>query len=176
MTGSAAFFPDRERMVADEGSRLADRGSDERLAAGSVRGRDGRCAPGRGELPAGTVDAVASGCGARRGDTDADGRGLRRDSADVVPTAAIPSGSDLIAAERQRQLDSEGWSPEHDDEHDQGELAAAAAVYAMPDLYDEWWPWDESWYRPGTPIRELTKAGALIAAEIDRRLRAGEQP
>lgn len=85
------------------------------------------------------------------------------------------TGAELIAAERQRQVEAEGWTPEHDDEHDNGELARAAAVYTMPELHDEWWPWSEGWYRPGTPIRELTKAGALIAAEIDRRLRAGEQ-
>jgi hypothetical protein len=32
----------------------------------------------------------------------------------------------------------------------------------------ELWPWDESWWKPGDRIRELAKAGALIAAEIDR--------
>lgn len=36
------------------------------------------------------------------------------------------------------------------------------------------WPWDAEWWKP-TPddrIRELVKAGALIAAEIDRLRRA----
>jgi hypothetical protein len=31
------------------------------------------------------------------------------------------------------------------------------------------WPWDYDWWKPSDdPIRNLTKAGALIAAEIDR--------
>ncbi len=35
-----------------------------------------------------------------------------------------------------------------------------------------WWPWGKSWWKPSDdPIRDLEKAGALIAAEIDRRLR-----
>lgn len=85
------------------------------------------------------------------------------------------NGVALIAAERQRQIESEGWTPEHDDEHGDGEIAAAAACYASP----AWsrmrshqppllWPWDEQWWKPGDRIRELVKAGALIAAEIDR--------
>ena len=36
-----------------------------------------------------------------------------------------------IAAERKRQIESEGWSAEHDDDHDSGELASAAACYAI---------------------------------------------
>lgn len=31
------------------------------------------------------------------------------------------------------------------------------------------WPWDRKWWKPSKdPIRNLVKAGALIAAEIDR--------
>jgi len=31
------------------------------------------------------------------------------------------------------------------------------------------WPWEASWWKPSDdPIRNLAKAGALIAAEIDR--------
>lgn len=37
-----------------------------------------------------------------------------------------------IAAERQRQVSAEGWTPDHDDEHGYGELAQAAACYADP--------------------------------------------
>lgn len=37
------------------------------------------------------------------------------------------------------------------------------------------WPWDaDAWKPTQDPIRQLVKAGALIAAEIDRRQRAGE--
>lgn len=80
-------------------------------------------------------------------------------------------GARLIAAERQRQIEVEGWTAEHDAEHDHGELARAAAAYAMqsPMLF----PWDDTWWKPvpADRIRELEKAGALIAAEIDRLLR-----
>lgn len=90
-------------------------------------------------------------------------------------------GVALIAAERKRQVESEGWTPEHDDVHEMGELPAAAMCYAaecveedivqVADEYfaSDWWPWDASWWKPSDdPIRNLVKAGALIAAEIDR--------
>jgi hypothetical protein len=97
------------------------------------------------------------------------------------------SGVELIAAERQRQIDEEGWTPEHDNGHYTGDLGRAAACYAMPpasrDLIGEdtenrwppdWWPWGEEWWKPSPNdrIRELVKAAALIVAEIDRLQRA----
>lgn len=88
------------------------------------------------------------------------------------------TGAELIAAERQRQISEEGWTADHDNEHEDGEMAKAACCYADHDdicrrRYDEspheHWPWDEEWWKPsGNRIRDLTKAGALIAAEIDR--------
>ncbi len=89
-----------------------------------------------------------------------------------------------ITNERMRQVNEEGWSLEHDDSLKGGELARAAACYAMPSetrsamiwnvsLRFRMWPWSEGWWKP-TPddrIRELTKAGALVAAEISRLLR-----
>ena len=99
------------------------------------------------------------------------------------------TGVDLIATERLRQISEEGWLPDHDDGHFKGELAEAAACYAYvkkaPFRTDRTngdgrlvavpfrWPWDGSWWKPcpDDRVRELTKAGALIAAEIDRLLR-----
>jgi len=43
--------------------------------------------------------------------------------ADVVMTE--------IAAERRRQVEAEGWMPGHDDAHRFGEMARAAACYAL---------------------------------------------
>jgi glucose/arabinose dehydrogenase len=40
-------------------------------------------------------------------------------------------GVGLIAAERQRQVSQEGWTPEHDDTHTDGSLAGAAACLAV---------------------------------------------
>lgn len=88
----------------------------------------------------------------------------------------MKTGIEIIAEERQRQIEVEGWTPEHDDEHIFGEMAQAAACYAHPNTFKrlDMVEWPESWsldyYKP-TPddrIRELAKAGALIAAEIDR--------
>lgn len=36
-----------------------------------------------------------------------------------------------IGAERARQMLSEGWTPEHDDGHDAGEMARAASAYVL---------------------------------------------
>jgi len=80
-------------------------------------------------------------------------------------------GINLIEAERERQIYREGWTEEHDDKHVNNELALAAACYAVPDVFSQgYWPptWDLSWYKSTTRIRDLVKAGALIAAEIDR--------
>jgi hypothetical protein len=92
-----------------------------------------------------------------------------------------------IYAERRRQIDTEGWTPEHDDKHDTGELAAAAATYAFEAFtktsqryftHDPigFWPWDASWFKPTTPRRDLIKAAALIIAEIERLDRADNPP
>ena len=79
------------------------------------------------------------------------------------------SGAELIAAERQRQIDAEGWTPEHDDLHDGGELAYAAVGYIKRDRAEFPLSWT---FKPGDRVRDLVKAGALIAAEIDRLNRA----
>lgn len=96
-------------------------------------------------------------------------------------------GVAAIAAERRRQVEVEDWSPEHDDEHDLGEIPAAAAAYAIyaanqvhPDgegdsIATSIWPWDDEWWKPGTAKRNLEKAGSLIAAEWDRLDRAERQ-
>ncbi len=92
----------------------------------------------------------------------------------------ISQAAQDILAERQRQISAEGWAPEHDDEHSGGEMAVAAASYAMPiaantDYNDHppfYWPWDLAWWKPGSYRRNLVKAGALILAEIERLDRA----
>lgn len=110
------------------------------------------------------------------------------------------NGVELIAAERQRQIEIEGWTATHDDKgHQIGELCSAAHCYIvagdclangkelMGDEYHDTpaglkqeildnkfgnacaWPWDEDWLKiSDDPIRNLVKAGALVAAEIDR--------
>lgn len=107
--------------------------------------------------------------------------------------ALTPAARDVLA-ERQRQISAEGWTPEHDDEHDEGEMCFAAAGYAaaasdnlqaiskrldysltINDLVhgSNQYPWPTAWeFKPCTPRRALVKSGALILAEIERIDRA----
>ena len=80
------------------------------------------------------------------------------------------SGVGLIAEERKRQIEKEGWLAAHDDEHANGEMAQAAACYTLGEDCVEW-PWEEEWWKPKDRISDLVRAGALIAAEIDRLTR-----
>lgn len=86
----------------------------------------------------------------------------------------METGAEKIAAERQRQIEDEEWSLEHDDHHPDGQILHAAICYAEESLpYDpeprHFWPWERCWWKPSEDkVRNLVKAGALIAAEIDR--------
>lgn len=103
-----------------------------------------------------------------------------------------------VIIERRRQQEQEGWTVQHDLEHDSGELAAAGCAYALyaadelnPHSQGDgqfkhyppaMWPWHEEvcgrgegpvktepvWWKPTDPRRALVKAAALIIAEIDR--------
>lgn len=90
-------------------------------------------------------------------------------------------GAALISHERARQQIEEGYGQTHDDDHELGELGYAAAAYAIEDgnLFPSSWNRDH-WKPSDDHVRNLEKAGALIAAEIDRILRArrqqGEKP
>ncbi|CAK0530630.1 gp43 [Burkholderia pseudomallei] len=113
------------------------------------------------------------------------------------PAARVASLTDAardMLAERRRQVEAEGWTPKHDDEHDKGEMARAAACYALhagscfawradayqsakphegnPAAQDSLWPWDMQWWKPKDPRRDLVRAGALILAELERLDRA----
>lgn len=100
------------------------------------------------------------------------------------------SGIELIAYERLRQMEAEGYSTKHDDAHVDGALLSAAMCYAgiewllaggAPVTRSEpplTWPWSaDAWKPSNDPVRNLVKAGALIAAEIDRlqRLAVSEE-
>ncbi len=106
---------------------------------------------------------------------------------DARGCGVMETGVELIAAERTRQIEQEGWSLKRDIAiHEDDDLATAAACYALPAKWREWkehgpscngndllaklWPWSFFWWKstPEDRVRELVKAGALIAAEIDR--------
>lgn len=101
--------------------------------------------------------------------------------ADVLDPPSAPAfrseGARLIALERSRQVEGEGYQPDHDAEHPDLELAWAAYCYltqatADPDAprrVPSMWPWkDREWKPKPDRVRNLVIAGALIAAEIDR--------
>lgn len=87
---------------------------------------------------------------------------------------------DEILAERRRQI-GKGWTPEHDDLHNNGAIADAAGCYALlssghylPNLVEKYklWPWTELPKRR-PPRDNLIIAAALIVAEIERLDRVG---
>lgn len=94
------------------------------------------------------------------------------------------SGIHAIANERLRQIEEEGYSFSHDDANEEGAMAIAAALYAFSAAHDgahahcvglarrgmcpAQWPWPADSWKPTNRRADLVKAGALIAAEIDR--------
>ncbi|HBO6244240.1 TPA: hypothetical protein L5Q38_003665 [Pseudomonas aeruginosa] len=102
----------------------------------------------------------------------------------AAPGKEVPQAWLDVQAERRRQITAEGWTPEHDDAHSHGEMARAAACYALAGssapndgtaalLVSLAWPWDEQWWKPTSARRDLVKACALALAEIERLDRAG---
>jgi len=89
--------------------------------------------------------------------------------------SALSDAARDVLAERRRQQEVEGWTPEHDDPYKNGELARAAACYAICSVYGHFksnapagWPWAKIWWKPTDSRRDLVKAAALIMAEIER--------
>ncbi|HHX6425407.1 TPA: hypothetical protein ACVGIZ_001704 [Pseudomonas aeruginosa] len=102
----------------------------------------------------------------------------------TAPAGQVPQAWLDVQAERRRQITAEGWTPEHDDAHSHGQIARAAACYALAGssapndgtaalLVSLAWPWDEQWWKPSTARRDMVKACALALAEIERLDRAG---
>lgn len=81
-----------------------------------------------------------------------------------------------VIAERFRQIEIEGWSIDHDDSHETGEMGKAGAnylYYAGEDAnVPSTWPWDRRWWKPQNFRRDLVRGAALAIAEgekFDRR-------
>lgn len=95
----------------------------------------------------------------------------------------------IVANARHHQIMEKGFTAAHDDKLINGELANAAAAYAIPNemvefIGNHWgndkhlhlWPFELSSYKRGDRIDNLAKAGALILAEIARILRREDFP
>ncbi len=97
----------------------------------------------------------------------------------------VKSGVDLISEERKKQLKE--YTPIHDDEHTDCAIAITALyliahnleyVSVEDELYEDTGVYNSDWGLPkkheDDRIKQLTIAGALIAAEIDRLNRKEE--
>lgn len=83
------------------------------------------------------------------------------------------TGSDMIALERKRQVEVEGYNARHDNSKQDGTLEKAAMAYLYSSVGNrkegmKVWPWCLPFFKPKTQVRDLVRAGALIAAAIDR--------
>ena len=100
------------------------------------------------------------------------------------PVGVMSAATNDVLSERQRQVNAEGWTHVHDDAHVNGEMAQAAACYALnaagwkSEALRGCWPiqWMAAWFKPTNRRRDLVKAGALILAEIERLDRAALLP
>ena len=102
---------------------------------------------------------------------------------DCLPSSAYKEdcleyakGADLIRDERRRQQEVEGYDAMHDRHHTPQVLCRAAIGYALhedpsklvADAAANLWPWSNEFWKPKDHLRNLVRAGALIAAAIDR--------
>lgn len=93
------------------------------------------------------------------------------------------SGVGHIAFERAYQVHGKEYDALHDDRHDRGELVRGAIAYLLAGTEPQgridghapasFWPWNRgpAWEPEADLVTNLAKAGAMIAAEIDRRRR-----
>ncbi|HBC50079.1 MAG TPA: hypothetical protein DC051_01920 [Stenotrophomonas maltophilia] len=114
---------------------------------------------------------------------DAKGEGIiHGPSQQPAQAVDLGTGVKAIAAERERQLQTEGFTRDGDQQYRRGELAKAATAYVQLAAMDleagtrnhiAWhgpaavWPWAPEWWKPVDARRDLVRAGALIAAQID---------
>ena len=81
---------------------------------------------------------------------------------------------ELVAKERTRQINDEGYAHEHDDKHTDGSLADAAACYANTINSNEelipYWPWEPEYLKKEEKSRkdQIITACAMLMAEYDR--------
>lgn len=89
----------------------------------------------------------------------------------LIEDATLSDAARDVLAERRRQQSAHGWTAEHDDWYEGGELAIAASCYALhsdPTQMPPAWPWADIWWKPATQRLNCVKASALLMAEIER--------
>ena len=98
---------------------------------------------------------------------------------DTVPSNRTTIIGNIIR-ERMRQCQELGYTPEHDDRQVRGQLADAAACYAANNdvCYKNgypMWPWSDNLMKRKDRLTDLTRAAALIVAEMERIMRAEDR-
>ena len=83
------------------------------------------------------------------------------------------TGLQLITEERVKQIGKYHYYATHDDMYKNKELLLAALAYLNTAIYGgnvgiEDWPWKSELFKDEGYVESLKKAGALIAAELDR--------
>jgi hypothetical protein len=125
------------------------------------------------------LEAVSQ--GQKPGEGAAQGTPADEQSGETSPASPAPPKGQAeavrdVLAERQRQIDVEGYTPEHDDAVNGGFMLSRAAVSYIEGNKIQtgkrpvtWvWPWSDEVWKPSDRRRNLVKAGALILAEIER--------
>lgn len=90
---------------------------------------------------------------------------------EVLKIPTPPTGAELMAAERRRQVEEEGYDLEHDRQHGWYTLGRAANAYRYGDrnLWPRGWDW-----KPKDRLSDLIRAGALHLAAADVAADEGE--
>lgn len=107
----------------------------------------------------------------------ADALAMNRKLHERLTSVNATTGAYMIAVERERQIKDEGYNEEHDQAHAPMTLAMAAVSYILCNDVKKrkiakttYWPWEDKYYKPRDMKRNLIRAGALVAAAIDRLL------
>ncbi len=67
-----------------------------------------------------------------------------------------------VLAERQRQIEVEGWTPEHDNDHRASEIASGGAAYLLDNR--AFWPWRDGYKNDHPQRRKYVIGGAMALA------------
>lgn len=105
----------------------------------------------------------------RKRQIEAEGWTAEHDAAHETPEAlAVAAGCYACPPWAREMHERPVWEWSGGARHPDTYLRPSGRTVTVPVL----WPWDAEWWKPtpGNRIRELEKAGALIAAEIDRLL------
>jgi hypothetical protein len=98
------------------------------------------------------------------------------DAHEILEIAQLSKAAQDVLAERRRQIEVEGYTPEHDQNaYGWCELAEAGAAYALATLPSpiatgfaaKVWPFDPQYFKPRGNRANLVRAAALILAQIE---------